>query len=408
LTPQLLRARWVLPVSTPPVRDGWILVEDGRIKAVGGATDRTWRDAAQRVEERDLGAVAVMPGLVNAHTHLELSWMHGRIPPAERLPDWIRCVIGLRREPGPDDVQAVERAIDGLSATGTALVGDVTNTLISVGPLRARRMPGVVFNELIGFRSARASSVADQAIHRLETETWADDLRPSLAAHAPYSVSPALFRAIAAARGRYLPAPCSVHLAESREELEFLKHGTGPWRALLDDVGAWDASWSPAASDPVAYIDRLGFVDSSLLVVHGVWLTDGELARLAAVGATVVTCPRSNIRTGAGEPPIMRFYASGVRVAIGTDSLAGVDDLNLFSELRELRRLAPRVAAARLLQSATRDGAHALGFGEEYGTTAPGQRARLVAVGVPSGESDVEEYLVNGVGQEQIRPLVMS
>jgi cytosine/adenosine deaminase-related metal-dependent hydrolase len=154
--------------------------------------------------------------------------------------------------------------------------------------------------------------------------------------------------------------------------------------------------WQPPQCGPVEYLDRLGLVTNRLLAVHGVELDDGELARLAAAGATVVTCPRSNRWTGAGTPPIDRFYASGARVAIGTDSLASVEDLNLFAELAEVRRLARGVPAARLLESATTHGAAALGFDTEFGTIEPGKRADLIAVRVPAGLEDVEEYLLGG------------
>ncbi len=131
--------------------------------------------------------------------------------------------------------------------------------------------------------------------------------------------------------------------------------------------------------------------------MHGVQFTDDELRQLASCGATVVTCPRSNRWTGAGVPPIGRFYASGVRVAIGTDSLASVADLNLFSEMAEVRRLAPDVPARQILKSATLDGAIALGFGSELGSISAGKRAELLAVRVPAGVEDVEEYLVGGI-----------
>ena len=124
---------------------------------------------------------------------------------------------------------------------------------------------------------------------------------------------------------------------------------------------------------------------------------------LAAAGATVVTCPRSNRWTGAGTPPIDRFYASGVRVTIGTDSLASVDDLNLFAELAEVRRLCPGIPAARLLESATIHGAAALGFADDYGSIEPGKRADLIAVRVPHAVEDVEEYLVGGIEPDAIR-----
>jgi 5-methylthioadenosine/S-adenosylhomocysteine deaminase len=153
----------------------------------------------------------------------------------------------------------------------------------------------------------------------------------------------------------------------------------------------------------VEYLDRLGMVDEHLIAIHGVQFTDAELTRLAAAGATLVTCPRSNRWTGAGLPPIDRFYASGVSVAVGTDSLASVENLNLFAELAEMRRLAPGVPARRILESATLTGATALGFASELGSIEPGKRAQLFAVRVPAGVTDVEQYLVGGVEPSEVR-----
>ena len=150
-------------------------------------------------------------------------------------------------------------------------------------------------------------------------------------------------------------------------------------------------------------MDRLGLLTPQLLAVHGTQLDEHEIARLAQAGATIVTCPRSNRWTGAGTPPIEQFYASGVRVAIGTDSLASVEDLNVFAELAAVRQLAPHVPAARILESATIHGATALGFASEFGTLAPGKRADLIAVRVPSGVEDVEEYLLSGIEPPDIK-----
>ena len=185
--------------------------------------------------------------------------------------------------------------------------------------------------------------------------------------------------------------------------MQFLRDGSGAWRELLGRLGAWNESWESPGCGPVEYLDRLGVLNARLLAVHGTQLDDGELARLAAAGATLVTCPRSNRWTGAGTPPIGRFYSSGVRVAVGTDSLASVEDLNLFRELAEVRRLVPRVPAGRLLESATIAGAAALGFAGEFGTIEPGKRADLIAVRVPRTIEDVEEYLLSGIEPDAIR-----
>ena len=161
----------------------------------------------------------------------------------------------------------------------------------------------------------------------------------------------------------------------------------------------------PPGVSPVQYLDDSGFLDGRLLAVHGVQMTTADLALLAARGTTLVTCPRSNGHTGAGAPPVEQFYASGVSVAVGTDSLASTPDLNVFAELATMRALAPSVSAGALLDSATRQGARALGFDADYGTIEPGKRARLIAVDVPpTGVDDVEEYLVSAVDRDPCRP----
>jgi cytosine/adenosine deaminase-related metal-dependent hydrolase len=383
------RGAWILPISSPPIRDGWIAVERDLIIAVGGPDERP--------SDRDSAAVpdvAILPGLVNAHTHLELSWMRGLVPPAASMPVWVQTLLALRRSRESDPQEPVLDAIAEVRASGTALVGDITNTLATYDLLAASDLSATVFLELIGFGVPEPARIVTDARDRTAALAASSRLRASLAPHAPYSVSPDLFRAIADVTG---DRPISVHLAESREEVRFLSDGTGAWRTLLDALGAWNPAWQPPACAPVEYLDRLGILSPRLIAVHGVQLTDTELGRLAKVGATVVACPRSNRWTGAGSPPIDRFYASGVRVAIGTDSLASVNDLNLFHELAAVRRLAPDVAASRVLQSATLDGATALGFGAELGSLEAGKRAELLAVRVPATVTDVEEYLVGGI-----------
>jgi cytosine/adenosine deaminase-related metal-dependent hydrolase len=195
----------------------------------------------------------------------------------------------------------------------------------------------------------------------------------------------------------------SVHLSESEAEVEFIRAGGGPWRQFLEELGAYDPSWTPPGRSPVEFLDEHGFLDHRVLAVHGVQMTEDDLRRLAARDATLVTCPRSNGHTGAGAPPLADFYASGVRVAVGTDSLASAPDLNVFAELATIRALAPDVPAAALLESATRHGARALGFDAEFGTIEPGKRARLLAVTLPARVDDVEEYLVSGIGPDQLQ-----
>jgi cytosine/adenosine deaminase-related metal-dependent hydrolase len=398
------RADWVVPVSGPPLRDGWIVVEGGRIVGVG---ERPPAVGSRAASEQSLGRVAVLPGLVNAHTHLELSYLRDDIPPAPSFSAWIRQVIGRRREypdaRAPEIMSAVDVALEEAEACGTALIGDISNTLVTAGALSHSRLGGVLFRELIRFSGRDADVLVEEASRELDGLAYAGDLRTGLAAHAPYSVGPEVFRAIRDHLEARPFEPCSVHLSESAEEVEFLRDGTGPWRRLLEELGAWDDSWTAPALSPVRYLEALGFLHPRLLVVHGVQMTPADLEILAQYDVTLVTCPRSNGHTGAGAPPVTEFFASGVRVAVGTDSLASTPDLNVFAELATLRALAPRVSASELLESATLNGARALGFDREFGSIEPGKRARLIAVDVPDAVDDVEEYLVSGVSPRQVK-----
>jgi cytosine/adenosine deaminase-related metal-dependent hydrolase len=319
------------------------------------------------------------------------------------MPQWVARLMALRRTVDHEPPAPIQDAIAELRACGTILVGDITNTLAPYDALRKSELCGMIFRELLGFGVLDPEPLVASTRAALEALPPDDRLPWSIVPHAPYSVSAPLLDAIAEATPA---APISIHLAESAEELEFLTSGTGAWRELLGSLGIWTDAWRAPGLGPVDYIAAHGLLSDRLLAVHAVQLTDDELRRLANAGATVVTCPRSNRWVGAGDPPIDRFYASGVRIAVGTDSLASVENLNLWSELQRMRALAPGVRPAAILASGTRHGADALGFGAVFGTVEPGKRAALIGVTAPGDCSDVEEYLCSGIVPGQVRWLV--
>ena len=403
-----LSAQYILPITQPPITNGWIETSEGRIVRVG--------HGPAPAGTTDLGDVALLPGLVNAHTHLELSWLAGRIRPAASMVDWIRALIAERAAGPAGGDAAVTRAARAAAAdmrrSGTVLVGDISNSLMSPAILREADLGGIVFHEILGFNVQTPSLVVEEAWQRVKAVGGSSGLRsegeasPALrigvVGHAPYSVSDALMREIARQdRG----VPLSVHVAESAEELEFLRTGSGPFRELLEDLGVWNPMWDVPQCDPVEYLRQVDYLKPGLIAVHAVHLSDDGLDALREAGAVVVTCPRSNEWVGGGIPRVTHFYAARIPVAIGTDSLASTPSLSVFDELAELRRIAPDVTAASLLDSATRVGAEALGRGADYGTLAPGKRARLVSVAIPAGTTDVEEYLVSGVPPAAVRPI---
>jgi cytosine/adenosine deaminase-related metal-dependent hydrolase len=387
-------ADWILPIASPPIRGGTVTVEGGRIVAVD-------EGVRAHTHTTDLGSVAILPALVNAHTHLELSYLHGRVPQGRDFNEWVTTLMTLRRvsgDPVPAILQAARHAISTARMSGTGLIGDVSNTLATVPLLRDAGLPAQVFHELIGFnhpdpaarvREARAS--VDAAV------VEGSDVRISLAPHAPYSVSARLFDAIREDLAAHPNEVTTVHLGESAAEVELLKSGTGPARAMLERLGVWTDAWELPGVSPTEYLARLGFLNANVLVVHGAQFTADDLARVKASGASLVSCPRSNIYVGVGQPPLELFYAAGIPVAFGTDSLASVADLNMFAELAEARRIAPGVAARELLRSATLVGACSLRFDEELGSIEAGKRDALIAVRVPPDIVDVEEYLLGGI-----------
>jgi cytosine/adenosine deaminase-related metal-dependent hydrolase len=395
------RAAWVCPIDQAPIRDGLVIVEADRIVAVAR---REAGVGSRELPARDLGDVVLMPGLINAHIHLELSWLRGRVPPAGKFTDWVRTMFAVRGRPdaalSAEQLALIRQAIIELQAAGTVAVGDISNSLAAVDPMREARLDGVVFHELLGFKERDGALV--ESTRGARTSATVPGARVSLAPHAPYSTSPELFQAIRAEVDASACPIMSVHLGESPEETELLATGTGPWRGMLEVIGVWRDDWRIPGCGPVEYLDRLGVIDARTLVVHGVQLDDAALTRLAAIGATLVTCPRSNQWVGVGLPPIQRFYDSGVAVAIGTDSLASVDDLNLFSELKTMRRTAPAVPARKLLESATLVGARALGLDRELGSLTPGKRAEILAIKLPGPVDDIEEHLVSGVDPARI------
>ncbi len=392
-------ADWILPVADEPIEGGFVAIADGRIAGIG--PDRP-------AGAHDLGRAVIMPALVNAHTHFELSYLHNRVPPAGSFTEWVRPLMAMRRQypdpEAPEIVAAARAAIAAARKAGTGLVGDIGNTLISAPLLREAGMSAQLFYELLGFNVEDPDGRVSDARQRADVVS-SEDVRVSLAPHAPYSVSPPLFTAIRADVDASAYPVSTVHLGESTEEVAFIRDATGPLRALLEQLGVWTDAWRaylPSGRSPVGYLSDLGFLDRRVLVVHGVQFDGDDLSQLAALGVTIVSCPRSNRHVGAGDPPIEAFYAMDVDVAFGTDSLASVADLNVFAELQAARRLASRVPGRRLLESATLVGARALGFGDEYGSIEPGKRAALIAVRVPEGVTDIEEYLVSGIEPQDV------
>lgn len=391
------RARSLLPVEAPPVRDGAaILVRDGRVIAAGRDRDVP-PDGARTV---DLGDAVVLPGLVNAHVHLELSWMAEAPPEGDDWATWVADLV--RRRTGEDPRRAADRARSATRAIeerGTVAVGDVANRDTAIEALIDSGLRGVVFREVFGLRDADV----DDALARLDADLdrigsrlarTGRRLRVSPSPHAPHTTAPRLIRGLLE-RANRRGTPVSIHVAESAEEVRWLRDGGGPLAPFYAGRGLDDIGWDPPGVSPIEALDRLGAIGPDTLLVHAVHVGDDDIGRVKRRGATVVTCPRSNRGLGVGRAPVERLLSAGIPVALGTDSLASAPDLDLFRELAALRSEHPGLAPGEALEVATVHGARALGLGDDLGSVTPGRRAALVAVHPASPGDDPEETVTS-------------
>jgi cytosine/adenosine deaminase-related metal-dependent hydrolase len=403
---EILTASWVLPVTGMPLRDGRVAVEDGRVAWVGSRGDAGEPEAPVR----DLGGGVLLPGLVNAHCHLELSQLSGRVPFGDGFTRWVEALVEARGsasapaspaaspEQADGALVAAEAAILSLEERGTVAVGDVSNGLGHMDRLAASRLSAVVFLELLAWDPAKAGASLAWAEARLSAV--AGSLRPGLelrlAAHAPHSVSPALLRLLVERGG-----PAAIHLAESRDEAAFLGSGEGGWPAFLERRGLGHVAFEPPGASPVQYADGLGVLHERLVAAHGVQVDAADREILARRGVHVVLCPRSNRNLAVGTADAPALLASGVRLALGTDSLASVETLGVLDDAVLLHRQFPDLDPAAIVRMATLGGAEALGL-DDLGAIAPGKRAAL-AFAADVSTADPHEVLLSG--EARLRPV---
>jgi cytosine/adenosine deaminase-related metal-dependent hydrolase len=401
-----LTAPWVLPIAAPPLREGAVVVDaDDVILWVGPRADLD----RSLPEERTEGVL--LPGLVNAHTHLELSHLTGQVPGGGGVPRWTTELVRRNRPATGSGAAAVDAAQAAVGATraavdaaqaavalGTAAFGDVGNTTVALGALDSAGVPALFFHELLGSRDARTGDALADAAREREAHAREHGSSPRVAAvpapHAPYSVGPDLFRRIFASAAR-TGRPTSVHVAEGEDELALLRDGSGAWAAILDALGVPPGSRTPGVS-PVAYLASLGAFDhpSPPLLVHMVHATAEDRALARRHAAPVVLCPRSNLHIGGRLPDVRALLADEVSLAIGTDSLASTPDLSLWAELATLAAAFPDVPPATWLHAAIAGGAAALGL-SPLGALAPGKRPGVLAVTIDDLAAPLESLVRN-------------
>ncbi len=397
MPPRRLSARWVLPMGAPPIRNGAVLLDaDGRIAAVGPDAEVP---SPPGVPQSDWPSAVLLPGFVNAHTHLELTGFAGLADEAD-FSAWIRRIRALKAERTPAEFLAAAR--EGLAschAAGVTTVADTGDSGAVIQALAEAGGSGVAYHEVFGphpdqWRESLAG--LQQRVGELRRFV-SDRVRLGVSPHAPYTVSAELYVAVA----RYAEReglPMAVHLAESEAESSLLHDASG---AFAD---AWTARGIPLpplpGRSPVAWLETHGVLGERTLAIHVVRAEQGDVDRLVRTRTAVAHCPRSNRRHAHGAAPLAAFLEAGLRVGVGTDSVASVGVLDLLAEVRAARALAGLDAEAALAL-ATRDAARAIGLGEEVGTLQAGRWGDVAVVAIPdadTAEAALEAVLAGGPG----------
>lgn len=371
-TPEIIRAARILTMQPgrPVLLGGALLVADGRIVDLGTFSHLRTH---YHVPVRDLGDVTMLPGLVNAHVHLEMSHLRGRMARCRSFPEWLRQLIHLPMY--ETDEGRMRDAVAEMAAVGVAGVGDIStrNHGRTAQVLDGQGMGFTVFAEAISFTPPDRR----HAFIPKEPTGGFRGGRFSAAGHAFYSTAPeTLQRAKAACEARRLPF--SLHLAECPEEVEMLTTGGGALRDVLAEAGlAPPEDWRPPYRRPVEYADSLGLLGPRTLAVHCVQIDQGDAEILASTGASVALCPRSNEFIGVGCAPWDKLFKSRVRCCLATDGVVSNDDLDPWKEAALLKqRYDGPLSMAAVTAMLTRNPARALGLGEELGCLAPGRPAR--------------------------------
>lgn len=400
MRPLRLRALWALPVDAPPIQNAAILIDaEGRIDALGPDNDIPMTPEAL---SHDLGRAVLLPGMVNTHTHLELTGFEVHAPGSDTddpaFPEWIQTIRRIKEARAPEDfLAAARRGVQDCWGGGITTIADTGDSGSVIQALAELGGSGFMYQEVFGPHPGQLDASFASLERRVgELARYSGPrVRLGVSPHAPYTVSGPLYSKVAAwARTEGLPL--AVHLAESREESEFVTKQRGPfadaWKArgipLLDERSHLPSAIShqpsplfsgPPRSSPVTWLASHGVLGPSTLCIHAIQLSPADIAMLAERGASVAHCPLSNARHRHGAAPLTALRKAGIRVGLGTDSVASVGRLDLFAEARAARALGG-LSAEETLALCTLDGARALGLEGEIGSLTRGKWGDVIAV----------------------------
>jgi aminodeoxyfutalosine deaminase len=386
----IIRSRFVVPMVGEPIENGAVAIEAEKIVAVACFEEVR---ARHRGEVLDLGEQVLLPGLINAHCHLDYTMLRGKIRPPSSFADWIRAINAEKAKlTAQDYVASIKEGFVEAQSFGTTTIANligVPELIVEIDePIRTWW-----FGELIDVRTPdRAESIADLAVESLKSaKHW------GLAPHAPFTASPHLY-ARCEEIARRENVLLTTHLAESREEMQMFRDASGPAFEFLKSIGR--PMDDCGNETPLSFLIRRQQIDERWIIAHLNELTDSDFDLLArAAKFHVAHCPRSHTFLGHAPFALKKLRALGFNICLGTDSLASNSSLSLFSEMRELQRKAPELSSREILEMATVNGARALGQSEALGIIAPGFSADLIAIPFAQTRADIFDAIVAFEGE---------
>ncbi len=412
---KLYLTRYLLPIGALPIEDGALLVRDGRIAAVGRKSELT--AVTPGVPTVDFGDSILLPPLVNAHTHLELThfplWARaaGITPRLDTFVDWIKYVIRIKRQISSERfLLSLTAGIRDSLAAGTGAVGDILSYFPARAAYAGTPLRGRIFLETLGQEPETNRQVLN-AIEEIIGRGRVGETAFGFAPHALYTLSPDYQQEVFAA-ARRLHKPLTIHLAESSAEEEFLARASGPLAEELYPFVGWsDKVPPPGGRTPLEILADRGGLHPDNLLAHGIQVTEADIARIAEAGAAVALCPRSNARLNVGRAPVEQYRRAGVPLALGTDSRASCDSLSIWDELAFARTwFAGTCTPAEWLSIATQGGAQALGLGAQMGRLAAGYGAHFQVLAPPAlpPRGELEEFLCSPGRTADVKALYLA
>jgi aminodeoxyfutalosine deaminase len=386
-----VRAKHVFPVVGGNIKNGAVRVDRGRIVEIGSGKDATGGAVL------DFGDAVVLPGFVNAHTHLELSHLRGAVKPTRDFFDWLGRLLTKTNEPGASEQTFVDAARDGARESllaGVTTAGDVTARPTNVraeqthGPLRV-----VSFGEVIAIGRSR-NRLGQRLQAAIDDREMSRYLSIGVSPHSPYTIEQDGVRACVET-GEVSRMRMCMHLAETRDEVQFTEYGDGRVREYLQTLGVWDQAIRCPQMSPVPLAHRYGLLTSRTVLAHANYVSEADITLIAAHGAHVAYCPRTHAAFEHPPHTYQRMLSTGVNVCVATDSLASNPSLSVLDEARFIRSIDEAIEGEELISMATLRGARALGLDRDIGSIEVGKCADIVVVPLdPQGPTDPIENIL--------------